>query len=212
MKKFKDLLNEFRGSLEPPGGGGGDNHGDDDHEKVKQVIDFMKTVPFEFKTNNGDLINFYDAKDAAITIGSGAEKHNRAYKHSRRLDNGGQSSNSRYFSNSFTTHIKALDDLEEHIANHPKLPRELTRDHVSDAVDALHYKGRDLIETIEKMGKITAPFGQEVDIGKMTYHSHKTDTDRKHPHQDDEFHHMKHIVRDIQEDPSMGYVIKKEEM
>lgn len=212
MKKFKDLLKEFKGSLEPPGGGGGDNYGDGENEKVKQVIDFMKTVPFEFKTNNGDSINFYDAKDAAITFGSGAEKHERAYRHSRSLNDGRQSSNSRYFANSFTTHIKALDDLEEHIANHPKLPRGLTRDHVADAVDALNRQGRDLIETIEKFGKISAPPGQEVDIGKMTYRSHKTDNVDQHPHEDDELHHLKHIVQDIHEDPDVGYVLKKDEM
>jgi hypothetical protein len=207
MKKFKNLLNEFRGSLEPPnnfGGGGGDDN-------VNQVIRFMETVPYEHTTKSGHTVKFNDSKDAGLMLGSALEKHEKAWKHSRKLSGGSQTPNTRYFANSFATHVNFLDNLEDYIKNHPKLPKEL-KPHVTDAVNEIENKGRDVIKRIEHWGKIVAPPNQTTDMGEITYQRHKTDNPEAHPHEQNELHHIQDIMNEIQEDPDRGYVIRKEEM
>lgn len=206
MKKFKDILNEFRGSIEPPGRGG-----DNSEDKVKQVIKFMETVPFEHKTRDGDVIKFNDSKDAGLMIATAMEKHERAWRHSRKLSNGVQSPNTRYFANSFASHTKLLDNLENHIANHPKLPVEL-KPHVTTAVDTIESEGKNIVNKIEQWGKIAAPKNQNVNMGEMTYNKHKTQDMQSHPHEQNEIHHFKDMVDEINDDSDIGYVIRREEM
>ena len=208
MKRFKDILNEFRMNYDPP------NHDDrGDRDPVDDVLDFMKTVPFEHKTADGHTLHFYDSHDAATRLLENREKHDRGWGYAmskgRSLDSkvlgqrGHPDGNYFYFASSIGSHDSVIDELLMHIHNHPQLPAHL-RDHVASAFERLDDTAQDRIESDQK--------GQSSDIGEITFRTHAHSSTGDHPHQDDASHHFQSIIRDMKDDPDIGYFLHKDEM
>lgn len=200
MKRFKDILNEFRMNNEPPrnrgGGGGGD--------PVDQVIEFMKSVPFEHNTANGHTLHFYDSHDAASRILENRVRHEAAMQHAK-------GENMFYFGSSTGSHDDAMIELHDYISNHPKLPRNL-EEHIDQAFATFEERAQERVRSLSEFGQIAAPTGQSGDIGRITHDRHMHSGKGEHPHLHDTAHHFQTIIQNMREDPDIGYFLHSDEM
>lgn len=212
MKKFKELLSEFRqrpnsGST-PPGGG---------NPRV-EVLRFMDQTPFQIRTRQGDHLHFDRSLDAARLLSMGM------YKHQMGQDTASETETphmEQYFDKSVNTHLKHLGALEDHITNHPDLPDHL-RPHVKDVVNEIaEEQASELMDRRRNMKGQKDIFGRDLsDIGTriMSQHHHhpiEFGDDSRHPYEDDEGRHLEDVmgeIEDSQESPtSLGFVKRREE-
>jgi hypothetical protein len=204
MKKFKDILREFRENSDPPR----DNRGGGDHEN--EVLNFMNNIPFNHKTADEHEFNFNNAKEAGLMIATGLDKQERAFNHAHIKNDEFMKL---YFSKSARTHEDILDGLMNHVANHPKLPKHL-RPHVPGAIEKLQNKGRDIVSGIEKWASTTGvtPMGHTNNMGEIIYNLHSKGIAPSHINST--LHHLREIEDDIENDPSggIGYILRKGEV
>jgi hypothetical protein len=121
-----------------------------------------------------------------------------------------------YFLASTGTHDDVLDAIQNHIINHPKLPHGLA-EHVPEYIHHIESGEDRKVHTIQQYGAMLAPRGPDgpqADIGAHTAkkHSHPdTEVLGVHPHMQDDTHHLKGVIEEIQDNPSDGYFLKKDE-
>ena len=204
MKKFKDILREFRENSDPPR----DNRGGGDHEN--DVLRFMNNLSFNHKTADDHEFNFNNAKEAGLMISTGLYKQERAFNHAHTQNDEFMKL---YFSNSAKTHERMLDNLMNHVANHPKLPQHL-RPHVPGAIEKLQSEGENIVSKTEKWasGLGITPKGQTSNIGEITYNKHTKGFAPSN--MNSSLHHLREIEDDIENDPSgdIGYILRKGEV
>jgi hypothetical protein len=200
MKKFKDIIREFRENSEPPKDKGGGGNPED------EVLRFMDTIDFTHTTADEHEFKFNNAKEAGLMASTGLAKQERAYSHAHTKNDEFMKL---YFSNSARTHENMLDGLLNHVANHPKLPKHL-RPYVPGAIERIQNEGNDVVSRIEQWGSIAAPRGQSSNMGEITYNSHARGIAPSHINST--LHHLRDIEKEIQTDPDIGYVLRKGEL
>lgn len=200
MKRFKDLLNEFRENIPPidrqrPQG--------DPFEEIKN---FMKKVSYTHTTPQGDTIHFNDSHDAANLIANDRVTHTFGQKHAYSVRD---EMMMRYFGNSTSTHYDMIDSLSDFITNHKKLPSHL-KPHVNEFMRLLEKKARSRGDLENKL--IQAANGKENGVGESIYGFMKpAQSETEHPHIDNPQHHLSKLIKTISEDPDRGYYLRKEE-
>lgn len=206
MKRFKDLLNEFRGSIE-----NNDNHnngGGDWGDIHRGIKEFMKKNSFHYKTPEGHELHFHDSLNAAHVVAEGTGMHYAGWHHSIPFEGHSKSTEdgrrralmTNYFVKSTETHDNIMDALEDHIKNHPDLPQHY-RDHVATVIGDIEEE-----HTIHDPSKIDK-------VGKYMMHHHRppVNATMRHPHLADSAHHLKDVRELLDAEPDQGYFLRKEE-
>ena len=205
MKRFKDLLNEFRGSIDNTGNGGSGSGGDEGYNYIHQKIkEFMSKTPFHYKTPEGHELHFHDSLDAAHVVADSHGMHTAALGH---LMDGAPNTETpeeirrrammiQYFRKSGDTHHAIMDALESHILNHPDFP-EHYHPHLGTVIGNIEddHDARNVKNVSEYM---------------LSGYSPSFVTPR-HPHLNDTAHHLKDVIRTMEDDPDSGYFLRKEE-
>lgn len=210
MKKFKQILNEFRMTRRP--------EGNDDGDPRDQVKKFMQTTPFQFKTKEGDLVHFHDSLSAARTLFDNLEQHIEGHNYSA---NAKLPHMAKYFSKSMNTHGDLLMKLQDHIESHDDLP-EYLRGHVSSTIDEIqsqveeeHKSRKERLASMDFLGRPMGEIGKRV----MKYHEMMPITigdDVRHPYEDNQSHHLKSVIDLVDqsgqdpEAPDLGFVDRKD--
>lgn len=215
MKKFKDILKEFRETTPPPnrggGAGGGDPHG--------EIMSFMDKTPFRLNTRQGDLIHFDSSLNAAKTLFKHLAQHEEGHNHAVQSETPHMI---KYFQKSAKTHEDALDLVQDMIENHKDLPDHL-RHHVARTLSQIDTTAQEEHEINKKgmsfLGNIA---GDTFNLGERVmknYNSHPIEIRGEdfHPHQHDQMHHLEGVVADLEDfmdesGAASGYVIRREEM
>ena len=216
MKKFKELLKEFKGIDDinnPPRNGGNE---DDSHN---QIMRFMDRVPFRFNTKRGDLIHFDSALNAAKTFFKHLEQHEEGHNHAVQTETPHMI---KYFQKSAQTHEDALDLITDMVKNHEDLPTHL-RNKVGGAFSKIQSDVQEQHE--EQKAKMADHYdsitGKKYHIGERVMQEYgarpiEIRGEEYHPHQHDQMHHLEGVVADLEDfmDESgapAGYVIRREE-
>ena len=200
MKRFKDLLNEFRENIPPidrqrPQG--------DPFEEIKN---FMKKVSYTHTTTQGDTIHFNDSHDAANLIANDNSTHALGMHHAHSVRD---EMMMRYFGNSTSTHDDVMDSLRDFITNHKKMPSHL-KPHVNDFMKSIEGKAKSRANLENKM--IQTATGVNNGVGQKIYDFMKpTQSETEHPHIDNPQHHLSKLIKTISEDPDRGYYLRREE-
>jgi hypothetical protein len=208
MKKIKDLLNEFRDNS--GGGGGGNNQGNNDFKRLR---DFMEKTPFTHVTTGEDEIHFNSSQHAAETVAHSLAKHEMGRVHA---NNTGNEPMHEYFLRSTGTHDDVIDAISNHIMNHPKLPYDLI-DAVPGYIEHIQSEEERKTHQAQRLSSMLAPRGPngpQANMGEYTTkkHSHPDMHDMGvHPHLNDDTHHLKNVVEEIEDNPNHGYFLKKDE-
>lgn len=206
MKKFKTYLREFILSDKPKGPGG--------DEIYKRIRAFMQKTPFTHVMMNGDELHFIDSLDAANNTADTLANHEHGMRYANEKRNRMMQE---YFGMSTGTHDDVLRGIQEHIENHPDLPIELAP-HIEGFMNDLTNISRQRSNSANLLGAISAPSGHQVhptnSIGVSTYEKHlpKVPTEGRHPHFANDTKHLKDLIQRVQDDPSRGYFLRKEEM
>lgn len=206
MKKFKDLIREFKDNVNNSNRGK-NNNGDDHFVRIKE---FMEKTPFTHITNNEDEIHFKSSHHAAEAVAKSLAKHEMGRIHAH---TSGNDPMHEYFLASAGTHDDVLDAITNHIMNHPKLPYDLI-DSVPGYISHIENEGARLMATAQDLGSKFAPKGVPSSIGEGQFRRHHhpdADVLGVHPHLHNDTHHLKNVINDIQDDPDAGYFIKAEE-
>jgi len=208
MKNFKDLLNEFRGIDNPFGGGSGRNKPD----PIKEVQNFMKTIPFVHRTTMGDEIGFKSAYHAADQFSQNLALHDDGLEEAKRQE---LYHMHEYFLRSTGTHEDVLNHIMETVLNHPELPGHLTK-WVSSAMEEFETYAKDQNSSRKNFvsgqrdvhGQLLSEFGKQT----MKKHYAKPDEQELHPEIDNDSHHIKTIMSDMKNDQDKGYVLLKKDL
>lgn len=201
MKRFKDILNEFRMN-EPPRGRGPDGEDDD---RIEQVIRFMDTIPFEYETVDGHIIKFNSAREGAELLNLNATKHERAQEHIHNNEVPNPEANTNYFQSSVRTHDHALLKLQDAVLGHPNLPAELVK-YVPYAMARLEDEGHEAVDKFDR-GR---PLGREIPSSRITFDRHAHRGTGTHPHENDSLHHLWGVVDEIRK-KDLGYVLHRDD-
>jgi hypothetical protein len=201
MKRFKDILREFRENTPPDRGGN-----DDPHEEVK---DFMKRTPFTHVTTGEDTIHFHSALDAANIVADKRADHEFGLKHA--YDNRDERM-MEYFGASTGTHDDVIDSIQDYIQNHPKLPERL-RPHVASTLLHIEGRSRSRADLSNMLGAQVNPLDKSANpIGKSVHKRHSPSEDSaRHPHLSNDTYHLGDVINIIKGDPDYGYFLQKEE-
>jgi hypothetical protein len=205
MKNFKDILKEYRENIEP----NRDRGGNDPHQRV---IEFLRKTPFTHVLTGEHTLNFNNSYDAAKLVSDTQANHNMGADHA--FDTG-DTRMGFYFAASTGTHDDVLDSLENHIRNHPKLPRDLVP-HVGPVLDKINL---DSNRRAEFSNLLSHEGGHPTRnrIGEITYKQHNVPSvgtgfgSDNHPHLLDDEHHLRSVIDLVRKDPDMGYYLRKEE-
>jgi len=206
MKRFKDLLNEFRNAFGNEGQGSGGDGGDYQKHIHRKIREFMEKTPFTYTTPERHELHFNDSLNAARTISDSAGMHYAGWHHSIPFEGPSDTTEegrkrtmmTNYFMKSTETHDRVLDALQNHIMNHPNLPKEY----------AVHVPA--VIGEIEEQHTV-AP-SKIAKVGEYVMHEHRPPSNAiRHPHLKDVAHHLKGIVETLKDNPDQGYFLRREE-
>jgi hypothetical protein len=193
MKRFKDLLNEFRnafGNNHNSGGDGGDFH----KYARKKIKEFMEKTPFNYRTPERHELHFHDSLNAARTIAVAAGIHYAGLQ--RSIINPKHATMTNYFVKSTETHDDILDAIQKHIMEHPNLPDTL-RAHVPSVIAQI--ESEHSAKSLEKAGNYAIQ--QHLPPVNAVRHPHLTDT----------AHHLKGVIEILKDNPDQGYFLRREE-
>lgn len=134
MKKFKQILKEFRENSYRGGNEGGD---DGDHEQhMIHLMQEMLKHPFKYATSDGHEVHWNNSLDAMHHIAGNLAKHDNAYgEHAVRY--GEDSPQAMYHSDAGDKHAELYEALRTHIENHPKIHPTL-RTYAKRVLDVQH--------------------------------------------------------------------------
>lgn len=195
MKKFKDILNEFKFS-NSDGGGNSDRGSAGDHER--RIKEFMKKTPFTHVTTGEHEIHFHSALDAAHSLAASLAEHEAGRVHAQ---NTGDKQMHEYFMASAGTHDDVLDAIQNHIMNHKDLPYDLI-DSVPEVISHIETDHGMEHETPDKQKR----------MGEFAVQTHKPKfKTARHPNLMDDTHHLKNIIQGLKDNPDDGYFLKKQE-
>jgi hypothetical protein len=202
MKKFKDILKEFREKIEP----NRDRGGDDPHERLEQ---FMEKTPFTHVLNGEHTLHFGSSLDAARLVADRREDHEHGMRHASNVRDERMLE---YFGASTGTHDDVMDSLEDHIKNHPNLPADL-KPHVQSKFQDIESRAKSRANSMNFMAAIANPTSKSPNqIGKIVYDKHNTrEQSARHPNLLDDEHHLQGLIGMVREDPDRGYFLRKEE-
>ena len=195
MKRFKDILNEFR-EINNRNNGGRGNPGDNPSIEIKE---FMRKTPFTHVTTGEHEIHFKSSLDAAHSIADSLGVHEAGRIHAHGI---GDKNAHEYFMSSAGTHDDVLNAIQDHISNHPNLPSHL-REHVPlviHNIETEHGIEKHSPEKIERIGKFA-----------MQTFKAPTNATGRHPSLYDDTHHLKMVLDALKENPDDGYFLEKNE-
>jgi hypothetical protein len=204
MKRFKDLLNEFRGSIDNTGNGGSSSGGDEGYNYIHgKIKDFMKKTPFHYRTLDGHDLHFHSSLDAARMVADAQGMHTAALGHLM----GGEPNTEtpeeiqrrkmmiQYFGKSSGTHHAVMGALESHILNHRDFP-EHYHPHLGTVIAQIENEHHP--NNLENVAKRA-----------LSTHIPKLITSQ-HPHLNDTAHHLQDLIQTVESEDS-GYFLRKEE-
>ena len=208
MKNFKDLLNEFKGIDRPFGNGRGRNKPD----PIKEVQNFMKTIPFVHRTTMGDEIGFKSAYLAADRLSENLVLHDDGLEEAKKQE---LYHMHQYFLRSTGTHEDVLNHIMDTVLNHPELPAHLSK-WVPSAMEEFETYAKDQNFSRKRFvsgqrdvnGQLMSEFGKKA----IAQHYAKPDEEELHPEEDNDSHHLKTIMTDITNDKDNGYVLRKKDL
>ena len=208
MKNFKDLLNEFKGIDRPFDGGRGRNKPD----PIKEVQNFMKTIPFVHRTTMGDEIGFKSAYLAADRLSENLALHDDGLEEAKKQE---LYHMHQYFLRSTGTHEDVLNHIMDTVLNHPELPAHLSK-WVPSAMEEFETYAKDQNFSRKRFvsgqkdvnGQLMSEFGKKA----IAQHYAKPDEKELHPEEDNDSHHLKTIMTDITNDKDNGYVLRKKDL
>jgi len=205
MKKFKDILREFRGNIP-------DDMGEND-DPYKRIEEFMRKTPFTHVLTGEHTLHFNDSLNAAKLIADKRENHEHGLGYAGDI---GDEKMSQYFAASAGTHDDVIDALERHITNHPKLPNDL-RPHVKDTINDIERISKARAKISNNLSFMSGDHPTRNKIGKTMYDQHipieddSIATEERHPNLFDDEHHLRSIIDVVRKDPDQGYYLQKKE-
>lgn len=206
MKNFKQYLKEFKMNDSRRGGGGSSG------DPIESVFQFMERTPVELRTREGGTLQFDSAYEAANAFHRHLLEHDEGHAHAVRSKNEPMI---KYFGKSAKTHEDAIDFVTSHIQNHADLPDNLkpyvptAMDRIAGRIENEHTKRKNQLKgQIDIFGRPLSNFGRRVAKAHQVRPIYILG-DVRHPYEDDDAHHMKGIIEEMDSsDPDIPPIIR----
>lgn len=209
MKRFKDLLNEFKTPSEPPKPPS-DSFGEDDNDDAHwtgKIHDLMRNVDYSTiiknpATKDMKVLKFANAFEAAAMVA----KHKRLHQLAKQFaDDQRDFMMSNYHNYAVETHNDILDDIRDTVASHikAKAPQLHAAGIDLDAIDKLgitpiEIEQEGILSKIEGRTKLTGDRGAS--LGSLNYIRNKAEPNERgeHPHLENAVKHIQELHNEIQ--------------
>ena len=189
MKSFKNFLREFRGNIDDYFK---NNRRDPEWDPDDHLRDWLRSVPYETKLENGGLLKFNNALEGLEHLTRSEARTSQA-RHFGKNTSFGQ-----YFKDASLTHDRHIVNMSEALEKHGSLP-DFLRPHF---VQSFSNIASDF--TIDENRKLADPDeGNKTMAAFMNSHRGRESTEENH---------LSHLINRVKQRPDEGYYITPSEM